>query len=220
MSDYRAVVTLESSYNFSASGQTNLGLSGDTNSGIDNIFLVKYNSSGSKNWTEQLGFSDNESGISLALDSFDNIYLTGYTKGEQDGNTNSGNYNIFLIKYNSSGIKQWTKQLGDSASNHGMGMTVDSFDNIYVTGFTNKVFDGDINLGGEEIVLLKYNSFGTYLWTKQLGFSATDIALDVTVDSSDNINVIGFANSSFEENFNHLSADISLFKYNSDGVLQ
>ena len=156
----------------------------------------------------------------MTVDSSDNIYVTGYTKEVYDGNSNSENYDIFLMKYNSSGTKQWTKQLGDSAFNHGMGMSVDSFDNIYVTGFTNKVFDGDINLGGEEIVLMKYNSFGTYLWTKQLGFSATDIALDVTVDSSENINVIGFANSSFDENFNHLSADISLFKYNSDGVLQ
>ena len=97
-------------------------------------------------------------------------------------------------------------------------MTVDSFDNIYVTGFTNRVLDGNINLGGEDIVLMKYNSFGTKQWTKQLGLSASDFALDVTVDSSDNIHVIGFTNSSFDENFEHLSDDIFLVKYNSDGV--
>ena len=219
-SDYGTGVTLESSDNFFASGQTNTGLGGNTNLGSDDIFLVKYNSSGTKQWTEQLGISDNESGISLTVDSFDNIYVTGYTKGELDGNTNSGNYDIFLIKYNSSGIKQWTKQLGDSDANHGMGMTVDSFDNIYVTGFTDRVLDGDINLGGEEIVLIKFNSFGTKQWTKQLGLSASDFALDVTVDSSDIIHVIGFTNSSFDENFEHLSDDIFLVKYNSDGVKQ
>ena len=168
----------------------------------------------------KLGISDNESRISLAVDSFDNIYVTGYTKGKLDGNTNSGNYDIFLIKYNSSGIKQWTKQLGDSAANNGMGMTVDSFDNIYVTGFADRVLDGNINSGGEEIVLMKYNSFGTKQWTKQLGLSASDFALDVTVDSSDNIHVIGFTNNSFDENFDHLSDDIFLVKYNSDGVKQ
>ena len=219
-SDYGTGVTLESSDNFFASGQTNMGLDGKTNSWSDDIFLVKYNSSGTKRWTEQLGISDNESGISLAVVSFDNIYVTGYTKRELDGNTNSGNYDIFLIKYNSSGIKQWTKQLGDSAANHGMGMTVDSFDNIYVTGFTNRVLDGNINLGGEDIVLMKYNPFGTKQWTKQLGLSASDFVLDLTVDSSDNIHVIGFTNSSFDENFNHLSDDIFLVKYNSNGVKQ
>ena len=219
-SDYGTGVTLESSDNFFASGQSKKGLDGSTNSGNDDIFLVKYNSSGTKRWTEKLGISDNESGISLAVDSFDNIYVTGYAKGELDGNTNSGNYDIFLIKYNSSGIKQWTKQLGDSAANHGMGMTVDSFDNIYVAGFTKRVLDGNINLGGEDIVLMKYNSLGTKQWTKQLVSSASDFALDVTVDSSDNIYVTGFANRSFEENFNHLSDEIFLVKYNSDGVKQ
>jgi len=220
MSDYGTGVTLESSGNFFASGQTNIEVDGNTNSWSDDIFLVKYNSSGTKRWTEQLGISDNESGISLTVDSFDNIYVTVYTKGELNGNTNSGNYDIFLIKYNSSGIKQWTKKLGDSADNHGMGMTVDSFDNIYVTGFTNRVLKGNTDLGGENIVLMKYNSFGTKQWTKQLGLSASDFALDVTVDSSDNIHVIGFSNNSFDENFDHLSDDIILVKYNSDGVKQ
>ena len=151
---------LESSDNFFTSGQTNIGSDGNTNSGNDDIFLIKYNSSGTKQWTEQLGISDNESGISLAVDSFDNIYVAVYTKGELDGNTNSGNYDIFLIKYNSSGIKQWTKQLGDSAANHGMGMTVDSFDNIYVTGFTNSSFDENFNQLSDDIFLVKYNSDG------------------------------------------------------------
>ena len=133
---------------------------------------------------------------------------------------NSGIYDIFLFKYNSSGIKLWTKQLGDSHSYHGIGISVDSFDNIYVTGFTNRILDGNINLGGEDIVLMKYNSFGTKQWTKQLGLSASDFALDVTVDSSDNIHVIGFTDSSFDENFGHLIDDIFLVKYYSDGVNQ
>ena len=55
---------------------------------------------------------------------------------------------------------------------------------------------------------------------KQLRLSASDFALDVTVDSSDNIHVTGFTNSSFDENFNHLSDDIFLVKFNSDGVKQ
>ena len=47
-SDYETGVTLESSGNFFASRQTNIGLNGNTNSGFDDIFLVKYNSDGVK----------------------------------------------------------------------------------------------------------------------------------------------------------------------------
>jgi len=217
--DHGIVVTLESSENLFESEQTNTGLGGSTNLGSDDIFLVNYNSSGKKRWTEQVVISEDKSGISLAVDSFDNIYVTGYTKVETDGDTSSGNYRIFMIKYNSSGIKQWTKQLGYSATNNGMGMTVDSFDNIYVTGFANRVLDGNINLGGEDIVLMKYNSFGTKQWAKQLRISESDFAFDVTVGTSDNIHLIGFTNSNFDENFDHLS-DVFFVKYNSDGIKQ
>jgi len=40
--------------------------------------------------------------------------VTGNTSGDLDGNTNSGESDIILVKYDSSGTKQWTKQLGTS----------------------------------------------------------------------------------------------------------
>ena len=214
-------VTLYSSDNIYVSGQSNGGLDGNINSWSDDIFLVKYNSSGTKQWTKKLGIFDNESGVSMTVDSSDNIYVTGYTKEGYDGNSNSENYDIFLMKYNSSGTKQWTKQLGNSAADIGMGVTVDSSDNIYVTGIASGGLDRNTGSVGEDIVLVKYNSSGTKQWTKQLGSSSSDFAWDVTVDSSDNIYVTGFTNGSLEENFNQGSYyDIFLVKYNSDGVKQ
>ena len=220
-SNFGTGVTFEFAENLFESGRTNRGFDGNDNLGTDEIFLVKYNASGAKLWKEQLGVSDSDSGISLTVDSHDNIYVTEYTKRELDGNTSSGNYDIFLIKYNSSGLKLWTKKLGNSSANHGMGITVDSFDNIYVTGFANRFLDVNNNKGDEDFVLMKYNSYGIKQWTKQLGLSASDdITLDVTVDSSDNIHVMGFANNNFDENLDHLDDDILLVKYNLDGVLQ
>ena len=43
---------------------------------------------------------------SVTTDSSDNVYVTGYTGGGLDGNTHSGENDIFLVKYNSSGTKQ------------------------------------------------------------------------------------------------------------------
>ncbi len=219
--DYGIGVTLYSSDNINVSGQSNGGLDANINSWSDDIFLVKYNSSGTKQWTKKLGIFDNESGVSMTVDSSDNIYVTGYTKEGYDGNSNSENYDIFLMKYNSSGTKQWTKQLGNSAADIGMGVTVDSSDNIYVTGIASGGLDRNTSSVGEDIVLVKYNSSGTKQWTKQLGSSSSDFAWDVTVDSSDNIYVTGFTNGSLEENFNQGSYyDFFLVKYNLDGVKQ
>ena len=42
----------------------------------------------------------------MTVDSSDNLYMTGYTLGGLDGNTSSGGKDIFLVKYNSDGVKQ------------------------------------------------------------------------------------------------------------------
>ena len=57
-------------------------------------------------WTRQLGTSSYEWGNDVTTDSSGNIYVTGHTIVELDGNTNSGWEDIVLIKYNSSGTKQ------------------------------------------------------------------------------------------------------------------
>jgi len=67
---------------------------------------VEYSSSGLKQWTKQLGTSAIEEGRGVAVDSWDNIYVTGETKGGLDGNTNSGESDLFLVKFNSDGVKQ------------------------------------------------------------------------------------------------------------------
>ena len=79
------------------------------------------------------------------------------------GNTKSVLYDLFLVKYNSSGTKQWTKQLGTSDWDQGNGVTVDNSSNIYVTGYTNDEFDGNTNVGvvgSADIFLVKYNASG------------------------------------------------------------
>jgi uncharacterized delta-60 repeat protein len=218
--DYGRGVTVDSSDNIYVTGSTYGGLDGNTNSGSYDASLVKYNTSGTKQWTKLLGTSSKDSGYGVTVDSSDNIYVTGYTRGGLDGNTYSGDNDTFLVKYNSSGVKQWTQQLGSSSKDFGHGVTVDSSDNIYVTGYTEGGLDGNTNSGNEDIFLVKYNSSGTKHWTKQLGTTAEDVSQGVTVDSSDNIYVTGGTRGGLDGNTNSGSYDIFLVKYNSDGVKQ
>jgi len=224
-------VTVDSSDNIYVTGSTKSGLDGNTSSGDWDIFLVKYNSSGTKQWTQQLGNSSKDIGDGVAVDSSNNIYVTGKTGGGLDNNTHFGSNDIFLVKYNSLGEKQWTQQLGghwyDSSGNliyshndDGTGVTVDSSNNIYVTGVTSRIIGGNTDYGGVDIILVKYNSSGVKQWAKQLGSSGWDQGKGVTVDSSDNIYVTGSTNGGLDGNTNSGSFDVFLVKYNSDGVLQ
>ena len=96
------------------SGDTYGRLDGNTSAGNADLFVVKYNSSGTKQWTKQLGTSSTDTANGVATDSSGNVYVAGGTYGGLDGNTSAGVNDLFIVKYNSSGAKQWTKQLGSS----------------------------------------------------------------------------------------------------------
>ena len=84
--------------------------------------------------------------------------MAGFTNGGLDGNSSSGKIDILLVKYNSSGAKQWTRQFGINYYDYGAGVSVDSSDNIYVTGYTSPFFITKTNNGKKDIFLVNYNS--------------------------------------------------------------
>ena len=127
------------------------------------MFLVKYNSSGNKQWTKQIGTSSSDGGSSVITDASGNIYVAGSTSGSLDGNTHQGSSDIFLVKFNSSGIKQWTRQLGTSSSDTGGALGIFSSNNqeyIYITGTTAGALDGNINSQASDIFVAKYSTDG------------------------------------------------------------
>ena len=56
--------------------------------------------------TQQLGTSSGDEARGVATDSSGNVYAAGTTEGGLDGNTSAGSADLFVVKYNSSGVKQ------------------------------------------------------------------------------------------------------------------
>ena len=139
--------------------------------------------------TYQLATHDYANGV--VTDSSGNVYVTGGTKGGLDGNTSAGNTDLFMLKYNSSGTKQWTKQLGSSGLDSANAIAIDSSGNLYVAGMTFGGLDGNTNSGANDLFVVKYNSSGTKQWTEQLGTPSSDAANAVATDSSGNVYVAG-----------------------------
>jgi hypothetical protein len=154
------------------------------------IFMT-VNASGSV-WTQQIGTSGIDAAYGVAVDNDrGNIYIAGSTNGSLDGNANAGDYDIFLVKYDSTGEKQWTRQIGTAESEDGQGVAVDSAGYIYVTGWTSGSLDGNTNAGLGDIFLVKYDSSGTKLWTKQFGTAGSEYGQSIEVDNTGNIYVGG-----------------------------
>jgi len=172
-------------------GGTKGNLNGISNSGRTDAFVIKFNSSDTKQWTKKLGTAQNDLANGVATDSSGNFYVTGFTYQHLDGNTSAGNADLFVVKYNSSGTKQWTNQLGTSSNDKANGVATDSSGNVYVAGGTYGGLDGNTGSGVNDLFVVKYNSSGTKQWTNQLGSSSRDYANDVATDSSGNVYVTG-----------------------------
>ena len=213
-------ITSDFSDNVYVSGETYGDLDGNISAGMWDLFVVKYNINGVKQWTRQLGTTGFEIGGSITSDFSGNVYVTGSTSGNLDGNTNAGSNDLFVAKYNSAGIKQWTRQLGTSFSDGGNGITSDSSGNVYVTGGTNGGLDGNTNAGSNDLFVVKYNSAGVKQWTQQMGSAGDEIGNGITSDSLGNVYVTGYATGGLYSNSITQPWSLFVVKYNSNGILQ
>ena len=213
-------VSVDSSGNAYVAGYTDRGLDGNTSAGIEDMFLTKYDTDGTKQWTRQLGTGSDDRGQGVSVDSSGNAYVTGYTGGGLDGNTNAGGDDMFLTKYDTDGTKQWTRQLGTGDYDYGQGVSVDSSGNAYVTGYTWGSLDGNISAGGRDMFLTKHDTDGTKQWTRQLGTGNSDYGMGVSVDSSGNAYVAGYTYGDLDGNTGAGGGDMFLTKYDTDGTKQ
>ena len=165
----------------------------------------------------QLGSPDYDWSNGVAVDANGNVYVAGYTEGNLGG-SNQGSYDIVLVKYDSAGIQQWIRQLGSPDYDRSAGVAVDANGNVYVAGSTEGNLDGS-NQGGNDIVLVKYDSAGIQQWIHQLGSPASDRSAGVAVDANGYVYVAGHTYESLGGP-NQGGWDIVLVKYDSAGNLQ
>jgi hypothetical protein len=152
---------------------------GATNDG--DILIAKYNSSGTIQWQRTLGGASGDYGNGIAIDSGDNVYVTGRTSSQ-----GAGSDDIVIAKYNSSGTIQWQRTLGGASTDVGFGIAIDSGDNVYITGYTNSQGAGNF-----DFIIVKYNSSGTIQWQRTLGGASSDVGYGIAIDSGDNVYITG-----------------------------
>ena len=217
-------VATDANGNVYVAGYTTGGLDGNTMTGsTHDFFVTKYNHSGVKLYTKQLGVAGRKTvGIAVAIDASSNVYVAGYTTGALDGNSLIGTVDFFVTKYNSDGVKQFTRQLGVAGQEtRGYGIATDANGNVYVAGYTEGSLDGNALTGTDDFFVTKYSSDGVKQFTRQLGAAgAATVGTAVATDASGNVYVAGYTEGSLDGNALTGTDDFFVTKYNSSGVKQ
>jgi hypothetical protein len=202
---------------YAANGTTAVFTLGIANASAD-LFLVKYDSSGTPLWVAMMTSSGQDNVISVTTDSSGNIIVFGSCQtspmsiGAANGSfpfqSDNGN---FLVKYNSSGTPLWCVRIPPVVSIIGS-VTTDSSGNIIVTGaysanfsitfpfsttgLASNAFNIRLVSTSQDSFVIKFNSSGTVLWLNRFGGTGTaDQARSVCTDSSENVIVTGNYNS-------------------------
>lgn len=155
-------------------------------SGFD-VFILKLDPNGNfiwaKNFEDDFSPSNNyEVSFSMVIDTFGNVYTTGYFQGTVDFDpglsafnlTSQGESDIFIAKLNSSGDFVWAKQIGGVGEDIAYSITVDISGNIFTIGGFHDTVDFDPNIGTTELVstggfdvyINKLDSSGNFSWAK------------------------------------------------------
>lgn len=214
--DFGYAITTDAAGNVILAGATQSSLAGQ-NAGRYDLFVSKYDSSGNKLWQAQRGTAEREFAEGLATDAAGNLYVTGYTGDALDGNSSSGSWDIFLMKFDANGNWLWTRQDGTGQEDEGKAVCVDKSGNIYITGYVKGNFHGITRVGSSDIFISKYNSSGSRLWSALFGSTTVDEGFGIACDADGNVFVTGYCQESIEGNPWFGSGDNVLAKYDSNG---
>jgi hypothetical protein len=213
-----------------------------TNSGSYDIFIAKYNPSGTVLWAKKAGGTGLEIGNSVTVDASGNSYITGVFGSPSIifGTTtlvnidNVGNTeDVFIAKFDASGTSLWARSAGGTSNDIGNSIKVDANGNSYISGYfySPTIIFGSTTLinikntgNTDDIFIAKYDASGNALWAQKAGGANYEEVYGMATDANGNSYLTGsfdspvlYAGSSFLVNTVSGNKDIFLIKYDASG---
>jgi hypothetical protein len=213
--------------------------------GVLDAFLVKFSSSGSRLWSTYYGGSGIDFGWDCAVDGSGNVCMAGFTDSNNGTSiaTNgahqtvfNGLFDAFLVKFNSSGARQWGTYYGDADDDEGYSCATDGSGDVYLCGITGSSLSIATSTahqaawaGSFDGFLVKFNGSGVRQWGTYYGASGDDQCYHCTVDGSNNVYVTGatdatsgtvIATTGAHQTSSGGSIDALVAKFNTNGVRQ
>jgi len=158
-------------------------------------------------WANSNGAADSDFASSVAIDTNNNTFVIGSYRGTVDFDPGAGIFNlqsngendIYIQKLDPQGNLVWARSLGGISREYGKEISTDSDGNIIVLGSFSDTIDADpgsgvtmlSSAGESDILVLKLNSDGNFLWAKRIGTIKDDVGYALVHDSMDNSYITG-----------------------------
>jgi hypothetical protein len=184
-------VALDDAGNIYVVGQTFGTLPGQTSAGGWDAFIRKYNPAGDEVWTRQFGGGGAESAAAVRIDHAGNAYVVGGTRAALPGQTNIGDYDAFIVKFDQAGNTVWVRQFGTTAEDYAMAVVLDASGDPIIAGETAGLLAGAAPAGGLDGFVREYDPAGNVVWTRQFGSPADDYAVGAAVAPNGDVYVVG-----------------------------
>jgi len=184
--------------------------------GAQDAFIAKVNAAGTGLvFSTYLGGNASDYGNGIALDVYNNVYVTGRTEtlsgvwsfpvtsGTVQVTAGGGISDAYVAKFSSSGSRIYATYLGGGGAESGNAIAVTSTGSAHVTGTTSSAnfittsfARQTVAQGGEDAFVVQLNTaFNSRTYSTYLGGSGTDRGTSISVDSSGNAYVVGSTNS-------------------------
>jgi uncharacterized coiled-coil protein SlyX len=158
--------------------------------GVQDVWLSKYDGSGTKQWTRLLGTTAADSANAVSV-SAAGVFVAGTTASSLPGGVRAAKNDVLVAKYDTAGTKVWATSFGSTEDDTANGIAADATGNSYLVGTTGASLGGNTALGGKDIFLAKYDNSGNRLWVKQVGTAADDSGTGVAIGPDGDVYVSG-----------------------------
>jgi hypothetical protein len=166
-------VIITGSYRLTVDFNPGSGVNNLTSNAYGDVFIEKLSPTGNFIWAKSFGGYSWDEGLSVAIDTLNNIYLTGVYYGTVDFDPGAGSHNLtavdrmdfFIEKLDSLGRFIWAKSSGGVSEDEARAISINSSADVFVTGAFNNTVDFDpsshsVNLtsnGGFDLFVQKFS---------------------------------------------------------------
>ncbi len=126
----------------------------EPNMGGWDAFILKNGNNGQE-WSKMVGTDKTEQVKDIKTDDKDNVYLIGETDGSLRDCVNTGDTDIFIVKFDREGNELWHRQIGTVMADTAVSAFIGADDALYLTGHTEGSFPGCFNYGGEDVFVMR-----------------------------------------------------------------